>query len=111
MKRRDLLKSLTMAAGGALLPNESVAQTEKQPTAKNPSVMPIRGLLRKDGKLVQPIQISIEKPGDTVTAVTKLDGTQIERPKVPPGPRSFERYIKPVTTNQQGNINITLCVN
>ncbi len=72
MKRRDLLKSLTMAAGGALLPNESVAQTEKQPTAKNPSVMPIRGLLRKDGKLVQPIQISIEKPGDTVTAENSM---------------------------------------
>jgi alpha-mannosidase len=108
MKRRDLLKSLTMAAGGALLPNESVAQTEKQPTAKNPSVIPIRGLLRKDGKLVQPIQISIEKPGDTVTAVTKLDGTEIDRRKVPAGAVSFEIYVKPVTSNQRSTIIVDL---
>jgi alpha-mannosidase len=108
MKRRDLLKSLTMAAGGALLPNESVAQTEKQPTAKNPSVMPIRGLLRKDGKLVQPIQISIEKPGDTVTAVTKLDGTEIDRRNVPAGAVSFEIYVKPVTSNQRSTIIVDL---
>jgi hypothetical protein len=97
-----------MAAGGALLPNESVAQTEKQPTAKNPSVMPIRGLLRKDGKLVQPIQISIEKPGDTVTAVTKLDGTEIDRRNVPAGAVSFEIYVKPVTSNQRSTIIVDL---
>ena len=70
MKRRDLLKSLTMVAGGALVPHESHAQAAKQPSAKNPSVIPIRGLMRKDGTLVQPVQISIDKPGDAIMAVT-----------------------------------------
>lgn len=104
MKRRDLLKSLTMAAGGALLSHESVAQTEKKDAAKNPSIIPIRGLLRKDGKLVQPIQVTIEKPGDAVTAVTKLDGIEIDRRNLPAGAISFEIYVTPVTSNQRSTI-------
>ena len=108
MKRRDLLKSLTMAAGGALLSHESVAQTDKKAATKNPSIVPIRGLLRKDGKMVQPIQINIERPGDALTAVTKLDGTEIDRRNVPAGATSFEIYVKPVTSTQRSTIIVNL---
>jgi len=108
MKRRDLLKSLTMAAGGALLAHESVAQTEKQAAAKNPSIVAIRGLMRNDGKLVQPIQVTIEKPGDVVTAVTKLDGTEIDRRNLPAGATSFEIYVAPVTSNKRSTVIVDL---
>jgi len=108
MKRRDLLKSLTMAAGGAMLSHESVAQTDKQPAAKHPTVIPIRGLVRKEGKLVQPIQITLEKPGDAVLAVTKLDDTEIDRRNVSAGATSFEVYVKPVTSNQRSTIIVDL---
>ena len=108
MKRRDLLKSITMVAGGALLPHESLTQTAKESNAKSPSVVPIRGLIQKDGKLVQPIQINIEKPGDAITAVTKLDGIEIDRITVPAGVGSFEIYVKPVTSNQRSTLIVDM---
>jgi alpha-mannosidase len=108
MKRRDLLKNLTMAAGGAMLSRESAAQTDKQPVAKNSTVIPIRGLVRKEGQLVQPIQITIEKPGDAVMAVTKLDDTEIDRRTLSTGAKSFEIYVKPVTSNQRSTIIVDL---
>jgi len=108
MKRRDLLKSITMVAGGALLPHESLTQTAKESNAKSPSVVPIRGLIQKDGKLVQPIQINIEKPGDAITAVTKLDGIEIDRVTVPAGVGSFEVYVKPVTSNQRSTLIVDM---
>jgi hypothetical protein len=108
MKRRDLLKNLTMVAGGALLPHESLGQTAKQPNAKNPSVMPIRGLIRKDGILVQPVQINIDKPGNAILAVTKLDGVEIDRRSIPAGASSFEVYIKPVLSNQRATIFVDI---
>ena len=107
MKRRDLLKSLTMVAGGAMLPHESLSQTA-QPSAKSPSAVPIRGLVRKDGRLAQPIQINIEQPGDAVMAVTKLDDIEIDRRTVSGGASSFEVYIQPVTSNQRSTIVIDL---
>lgn len=108
MKRRDLLKSLTMVAGGAMLPHESLSQTAQQPSAKSPSVVLIRGLVRKDGRLAQPIQINLEKPGDAVMAVTKLDGIEIDRRTVPADASSFEVYVQPVTSNQRSTVVIDL---
>jgi hypothetical protein len=64
--------------------------------------------VRKEGQLVQPIQITIEKPGDAVMAVTKLDDTEIDRRTLSTGAKSFEIYVKPVTSNQRSTIIVDL---
>jgi len=76
MKRREVLKGLSIAAGGTLLPGRPWSLLAQAPTAAfTPlQVSPIRGLLKKDGRLQQPIQVTFHHSGVSATAVTKLDG-------------------------------------
>jgi hypothetical protein len=67
MKRRDVLKGLSLFGGGALCPLPDWALSavhQDQDEEKTHSLArPIRGLTRKGKQLLQPIQLSIPAGG------------------------------------------------
>lgn len=108
MKRRELLKSLTMVAGGAL-PVTGVAKAvaaQETPAAPPALATPIRGLLRKDGKLVQPIEISIEHGDAAGEAVTMLDGVEVDRRPAKAGSNRYTIYVEPVVSARQAALQV-----
>jgi alpha-mannosidase len=110
MKRRDLLKTLTMAAGGAFCsgPTWQSAGAQTESPAKAKLSTPIRGLAKKDGGLLQPLQISVQNDGSSGVAVTKLDGVEIDRRTVQSGPNVFEVYVKPVTATRSSTVTVDI---
>src|SRR5215470_4487874 len=110
MKRRELLKGLTMIAGGALCPTPTWSQAGGEGKAQEAPKLatPIRGLVRRDGKLFQPLQIALQNTGASTTAITKLDGVEIDRRTVQSGSNVFELYLKPVTTTQTSTISVEI---
>jgi alpha-mannosidase len=105
-----LLKSLTMAAGGALCstPAWTPAGAQAENKAKAKLATPIRGLVRKDGALFQPLQITVENGGSSAVAITKLDGVEIDRRTLPSGANTFELYLKPVTGTQGSTVSVDI---
>ena len=110
MKRRDLLKSLTMAAGGALYSGTAWKPAHAQVASKvEPKlVTPVRGLIRRDGSLFQPLKITIEQEGAGAVAVTKVDGVEMDRRTLQSGPNSFELYLKPATATQSCTVTVEI---
>src|ERR1700722_2598022 len=108
MKRRDLLKSLTIAAGGALYsgPTWSHAGAEAEVKPKPKLATPIRGLTRRDGTLFQPLQVAVQNDGAGAVAVTKLEGVEIDRRNVQSGSNVFELYLKPATGIQSSTVTV-----
>jgi alpha-mannosidase len=110
MKRRDLLKSLTIAAGGALYSGPACihagAEAEVKPKPK--LATPIRGLTRREGTLLQPLQITVQNDGAGAVAVTKLDGVEIDRRNVQSGSNVFELYLKPATGIQSSTVTVDI---
>src|SRR5580698_4841056 len=108
MKRRDLLKSLTIAAGGALYSGpawiHAGAEAEVKPKPK--LATPIRGLTRREGTLLQPLQITVQNDGAGAVAVTKLDGVEIDRRTIQGGSNVFELYLKPATGIQSSTLSV-----
>ncbi len=110
MKRRDLLKSLTMAAGGSLYsgwawdPGHAQVASKVKPR----SVAPVRALARRDGSLFQVLQITLDQQGAEAVAVTKVDGVERDRRILQSGPNSFELYLKPVTEIQSSTVALEI---
>jgi len=110
MKRRDLLKSLPMAAGGILWPRHLAGQSaiQAQSQDKGRLGIPIRALARKNGELRQPLQIHIHNTDSAGAAITKLDGVEVDRRDVPAGSSTFEVYPKPVTGIQRFTVTVEI---
>lgn len=110
MKRREVVKGLTIAAGGALLPKAAWSMLAQQPNAgaAPPLALPIRGLVKRDGRLLQPIQITFQHSGASATAVTKLNGTEADRRTVSAGPNTFQVLTAPVSAPQDVNVTVTI---
>jgi len=110
MKRRDLLKSVTMAAGGALCAmspwNVARGQAENQNLPK--LATPIRALVRTDKGLLQPLQISLTNSGDSGVAITKLDGVEIDRRTVNHGANNFTVYATPTATTRNSLVSVAI---
>lgn len=108
MKRRELLKGLTMAAGGALCSGAAWSVAGGQPGNQNRARLatPIRGLARTDKGLLQPLQISIQNSGGSGLAVTKLDGVEVDRRTVQSGANIFEVYIEPPPSRQNSVVSV-----
>ncbi len=68
--------------------------------------MAIRGLVRKDGKLMQPIQISVQNAGADAAVVTTLDGREIDRRTLASGQRTFNVLIDAVTEARDGSVTV-----
>ena len=110
MKRRDLLKTLTLAAGGAFCsgPTWQSADAQAQSPAKSKLATPVRGLARKEGSLLQPLQIHLQNDGSSTVAVTKVDGVEVDRRTVQSGANDFELYLKPVTSTQSSTVTVEI---
>ncbi len=103
MKRRELLKGLTMVAGGALQAAGTlgIAETETQAPASAALGTPIRGLARRNGTLVQPVEISLEHTGTAADGVTRVNGVEVDRRPIQPGSNRFTVYVEPVASVTQ----------
>lgn len=110
MKRRDLLKNLSMAAGGIWYSPEFLGQSANQTQSRDKARLatPIRALARRNGVLCQPIQIHLENTGATGLAVTKLDGVEIDRRDLAMGSTTYELYLKPVSVIQRSTISVQI---
>ncbi len=109
MKRRDVLKGLSIVAGGALCTTPALsafALDGDKPVAVPPLALAIRGLIRKDGKLMQPIQIFVQNSGGGATVVTTLDGTEIDRRTLASGQHTFNVLIDAVSEARDGSVTV-----
>ena len=103
MKRRELLKGLTMAAGGALPVSAALHRAAAQSAASTATALgsPIRALARRNGRLVQPIQITFEHAGAAAPAITRVDGLEVDRRSAQTGSNTFPVYVEPVASSKQ----------
>jgi len=110
MKRRDVLKGLSIVTGGALCMGPSSLQAlaieDENAAAKLPLAVGIRGLVRKDGKLMQPIQISVQPAGRDTEVVTTLDGVEIDRRTLSTGQHTFQVLIAAVGEARDGAVTV-----
>jgi alpha-mannosidase len=110
MKRRKVLKTLSAVVGGSLFPASAWRVNGQQPS-QNPGLFvgePIRGLVNKDGKLLQPIQIRIRSSVSGTKAVTKLDGAEADTRLLTAGENSFPIFTEPVTAARSANISVSV---
>jgi hypothetical protein len=79
MKRRDLLNSLTMVAGGSLCSGSawSQATTPFKEKSQGKLAVPVRTFIRKNGALFQPIEITLDNHGSGGVAVTRVAGEEV----------------------------------
>ena len=110
MKRRDVLKGLSIVTGGALClgssPLQALAIEEEKPAAKLPLAVGIRGLVRKNGKPMQPIQISVQPADRDTEVVTTLDGIEIDRRTLSAGQHTFQALIAAVAEARDGAVTV-----
>jgi len=110
LKRRDLLKGVSLAAGGALCAgptwNTARGQTETQSLPR--LATPIRALVRTDKGLRQPLQISLTNSADSGVAIIKLDGAEIDRRTVHKGVNNYEVYAPPSDTVRNSMVSVAI---
>lgn len=107
MKRRELMKGLTAMAGGALCarPAWSMLGDEEKPENAGLAV-PIRGLVRRNGKLLQPIKVTVPQAAAGATAIVRLDGQEIDRRVMSPDMGSFDVFTDPVSTVTESTFEV-----
>jgi len=110
MKRRTLLKGLSVVASGKLCSTPAWAMfgMDEVPDANAPLAVAIRGLRRKDGKLFQPIQITIPHSGSATTALVSLNGTEVDRRDLTGGLNTFAILAEPVTAPKDVTVEVTV---
>lgn len=109
MKRRDVLKGLSIVAGGALctMPALSAFALDGDKSMAAPSLaMAIRGLVKKDSKFMQPIQITVKNAVGGTAVVTTLDGNEIDRRTLSSGQHTFNVLIDAVTEARDGSVAV-----
>ena len=102
MERRNVIKGIA-AAAGIVCARPGVFALGQDQTSKEKSsfALPIRGLANKDGKLVQPIQLTIEHAGTDAMLVVRADHQQLDSRVLSPGKHTFNVYVDPVETTRQ----------
>jgi len=101
MERRKFIKGIAAAGGIAWVsPRISVLGLDQALTAKPTFAIPIRALANKGGKLVQPIQLTVEHAGVDATLVVRVNHREGESRVLPPGTHTFNIYVDPVETTQ-----------
>jgi len=108
MKRRELMKRLTVVAGSALCarPGWAILGRDEEKAQNAPLAAPIRGLVRKNGKLLQPIRVTVQHAGPGATVVTRLDGQEVDRRIISADGQSFDVYTAPVSTVRQADVEV-----
>ncbi len=106
MQRRDVLKGFSAVMGSALLPR-AVWAGAVEPEAK-PLATAIRGLVRREGKLLQPIRIVLPDAKAGAQVITKLDDTEVDRRTLTGGVQSFDVFVEPVTAPRTSQVSVAV---
>lgn len=102
MERRRVIKGIAAAVGMAWVnPRISALGLDQASTEKSSFAIPIRGLVNKSGKLVQPVQLTIEHAGTDAPLVVRVDHHEVESRVLSPGTHTFNVYVDPVETARQ----------
>src|SRR6185437_1687158 len=96
-------------AGSALLPGFawSVFAQQLNQGTNPPLAAPIRALARKNGALMQPIQISVTDSGPGTSVVTLLNGKEIDRRTLTEGVNKFLIFTQPVEQPKDVTVSVT----
>jgi hypothetical protein len=110
MKRRDILKGITSVAGGTLLPASAwtAFAQEQQKDAGLLTAVPIRGLKHLNGKLMQPIQLTLRAGGLGSVAATKINGVEVDRRTLQSGANAYEVLSVPVNVPQDVDVTVVI---
>ncbi len=102
MERRKFIKGIAAAAGIICARHRVLALGQDQTSMEKSSfALPIRGMANKGGRLVQPIQLTIEHAGTDATLVVRADHQEVERRVLSSGTHTFNVYVDPVETARQ----------
>src|SRR6266403_4268740 len=102
MERRKVIKGMAASVGMAWVgPRISLLGLHQALTEKSTFAIPIRGMANKGGRLVQPIQLTIEHAGTDATLVVRADHQEVERRVLSSGTHTFNVYVDPVETARQ----------
>ena len=102
MERRRVIKGIAAAVGIAWVnPRISALGLDQTTMEKSSFAIPIRGLANKGGKLVQPIQLTIEHAGTDATLVVRVNHQECESRVLSAGTHTFNIYVDPVETARQ----------
>ena len=110
MKRREVLKGLTIATGSALWAKSAwpISAPEQDMAAFPLQAVPIRGLVRNDGRLMQPVQITLQHFGPNAGAVIKLNGAEVDKRVLSAGKQTFQVLTAPVSAPQDVNVTVSV---
>ncbi|HXS06618.1 MAG TPA: glycoside hydrolase family 38 C-terminal domain-containing protein [Rhizomicrobium sp.] len=110
MKRRDLLKGLTVTAGSALCvtPPWNIAYGQAENPGRPRLATPIRALMRTENGFAQPLQISVSNSGGAAIAITKLDGAEIDRRTIQSGQNIFDIHLKPASAARHATVSVEM---
>jgi alpha-mannosidase len=101
MDRRKVIKGIAAAVGMAWVnPRMSALGLDQTLTEKSSFAIPIRALANKGGKLVQPIQLTIDHAGTDATLVIVVNRQERESRILSSGTHTFNIYVDPVETAQ-----------
>jgi hypothetical protein len=108
MKRRDLLKGVSLFSGAMALgqPAWSAAATASGPSAGVKIARPIRALRQVDGHLRQPIRLTMQAGNANDPVVTSIDGIEVDRRSSPTGSQTFDIYVDPVSQRQDVTVTV-----
>src|SRR5436190_12731978 len=102
MERRKVIKGIAAAVGIAWVsPRISALGLDQTTMEKSSFAIPIRGLANKGGKLVQPIQLTVEHAGTDANLVVRVNHQECESRVLSAGTHIFNIYVDPVETTRQ----------
>jgi alpha-mannosidase len=81
-------------------------QLAKMESATIATPAAIRGLIEKDGKKFQPIELTFRHAGSNTTALVRLNGVELAREPVKAGTQTFELLAPAVETERKADITI-----
>src|SRR5579863_8177572 len=108
MKRRELVKGLSLVVGGAVCADPALAMFARNDDMSELKCAPIRALLQKDGGWFQPIQVTVHHSGPTVSAITRLNGINVDSRTLTEGDQSFNVLFPAVSASQQVRVDCEL---
>jgi len=106
VQRRDVLKGFGVAVGGALLSHTNWMQAQEP--QKQELATAVRGLVRKNGQLLQPVRITLAEVKIGAQVVTKMDGVEVDRRTLSNGEDSYEVFVEPVATQRTSLVAVVV---
>ncbi len=97
MERRKVTKGIAAATSVISARPRLFAYAQDQGAVEKPSfALRIRGLANKNGRLVQPIKLTIKHAGGETTLVARVDRQQVDSRVLTAGTHTFNVYVDPV---------------